>query len=46
MAITRRDFLLRVGQAGGFSAAFTVMQTLGLMPIPEAEAVTWNPSPV
>jgi monoamine oxidase len=45
MAITRRDFLLRVGQAGGFSAAFTVMQTLGLMPIPEAEAVTWNPSP-
>jgi len=30
--ITRRNFLARVGQAGGFSAAFSTMQVLGLMP--------------
>ena len=46
MGMTRRNFLMRVGQAGGYGAAFTVMQTLGLMPIPQAEAVSWNPSPV
>jgi monoamine oxidase len=45
MGITRRNFLMRVGQAGGFGAAFTVMQTLGLMPIPKAEAIGWDPSP-
>jgi monoamine oxidase len=33
MATTRRDFLTRVGQAGGFSAAFVTMQSLGLMPL-------------
>ncbi len=33
MGITRRDFLMRVGQAGGYSAAFTTMQSLGLMPM-------------
>jgi len=33
MAISRRDFLMRVGQAGGFSAAFATMQALGLMPM-------------
>ena len=32
MAISRRDFLLRVGQAGGYSAAFLTMQSMGLMP--------------
>ena len=32
MAITRRDFLGRVGQAGGYSAAFLAMQGMGLMP--------------
>jgi monoamine oxidase len=32
MALSRRDFLLRVGQAGGFSAAFLTMQSLGLLP--------------
>ena len=32
MIKTRRDFLMRVGQAGGYSAAFAAMQTLGLMP--------------
>jgi len=33
MGISRRDFLLRVGQAGGYSAAFATMQSLGLMPM-------------
>ncbi len=33
MSISRRNFLMRVGQAGGFSAAFTTMQSLGLMPM-------------
>src|ERR1700733_13367763 len=46
MGMTRRDLLMRVGQAGGYGAAFAVMQTLGLMPIPKAEAVTWDSSPV
>jgi monoamine oxidase len=32
MALSRRDFLHRVGQAGGFSAAFLTMQSLGLAP--------------
>ena len=38
MGITRRDFLTRVGQAGGFSAAVVTMQALGLMPMKEVEA--------
>ena len=38
MGFSRRDFLMRVGQAGGFSAAFITMQHLGLMPMPEAFA--------
>ena len=38
MAFSRRDFLLRVGQAGGYSAAFLTMQHLGLMPMPEVGA--------
>jgi monoamine oxidase len=32
MGISRRDFLMRVGQAGGYSAAFLTMQSMGLMP--------------
>jgi monoamine oxidase len=32
MGFTRRDFLMRVGQAGGYSAAFLTMQSMGLMP--------------
>jgi monoamine oxidase len=32
MALTRRTFLTRIGQVGGFSAAFVGMQALGLMP--------------
>jgi monoamine oxidase len=38
MGLSRREFLTRVGQAGGYSAAFVTMQTLGLLPIPAAEA--------
>jgi len=38
MGLTRRQFLMRVGQAGGTSAAFVMMQSLGLMAIPEVEA--------
>src|SRR5271168_3276145 len=33
MGISRRNFLMRVGQAGGYSAAFATMQSLGLMPM-------------
>jgi monoamine oxidase len=33
MGISRRDFLSRVGQAGGYAAAFATMQSLGLMPM-------------
>jgi monoamine oxidase len=33
MGISRRDFLTRVGQVGGYSAAFVAMQHLGLMPM-------------
>jgi len=38
MSLTRREFLMRVGQAGGYSAAFVMMQSLGLLAIPEAAA--------
>ena len=33
MALTRRQFLSRVGQAGGYTAAFAMLQTLGILPI-------------
>jgi len=32
MGLSRRNFLLRVGEAGGYSAAFVAMQGLGLAP--------------
>ena len=38
MAITRRQFLLRVGQVGGYGATFTMMRALGLLPIATAHA--------
>jgi monoamine oxidase len=38
MGFSRRQFLMRVGQAGGYSAAFTMMQSLGLMPLAESAA--------
>jgi monoamine oxidase len=37
--ISRRDFLMRVGQAGGYSATFATMQALGLMPMKASAAV-------
>ena len=39
MGVSRRDFLMRVGQVGGYSAAFASMQALGLMPM-KGEQVT------
>lgn len=35
---TRRTFLTRVGRAGGFGATYLIMQSLGLLPIPDSEA--------
>ncbi len=32
MGVSRREFLMRVGQAGGYGAAFLTMQSIGLMP--------------
>lgn len=40
MGITRRKFITRLGQLGGFGAAYTMMQSLGLLPIPASEAST------
>src|ERR1700682_1084823 len=37
---SRRMFLTQVGQAGGFSAAYVMMQSLGLLAIPAAKAST------
>ena len=33
MAVTRREFLLRVGQAGGYGAAFTLNANFGTIAI-------------
>src|SRR5258708_35453180 len=35
---TRRAFLMQVGQVGGFGAAYVMMQSLGLLPLPEVAA--------
>lgn len=40
MTMTRRDFLTRVGQAGGYTAAFATMQSLGLMPMTASAQTT------
>jgi monoamine oxidase len=40
MGISRREFLTRIGQAGGYSAAFVAMQHLGLMPM---RGEQWKP---
>ncbi|MGA9980266.1 MAG: FAD-dependent oxidoreductase [Candidatus Sulfotelmatobacter sp.] len=37
MPITRRDFIARIGQAGGFGAAFMTMHSLGLLGMVETE---------
>ena len=39
MGCTRREFLMQVGRAGGYGAAFLTMQHLGLMAVPEANAM-------
>ena len=36
MSLTRRQFLMRAGQAGGYGTAFVLMQSLGLLPVPAA----------
>ncbi|HKN21240.1 MAG TPA: FAD-dependent oxidoreductase [Terracidiphilus sp.] len=36
MSFTRRQFLMRAGQAGGYGTAFVLMQSLGLLPLPVA----------
>jgi monoamine oxidase len=40
MSLTRREFLMRAGQTGGYGAAFILMQSLGLLAIPEAAGET------
>ena len=45
MSISRRNFLMRVGQAGGYSAAFTTMQSLGLFPMKAAAAEEISAAP-
>jgi len=37
---TRREFLTRIGQVGGVSAAYVMMQSLGLLPAPQSHAST------
>ena len=38
MPLTRREFIVRVAQTGGYSAAFATMQSLGLLPATAAAA--------
>ena len=40
MSLTRREFLMRAGHVGGYGAAFVLMQSLGLLAIPEAVGET------
>ena len=40
METTRRNFITRIGQVGGLGAAYTMMQSLGLLPVPAAQAST------
>jgi monoamine oxidase len=45
MAFSRRDFLHRVGRAGGYSAAFLVMRGMGLMEATAGQAATLHAEP-
>src|ERR1700679_2218761 len=45
MGISRRDFLMRVGQAGGYSAAFLAMQGLGLTEAHAIQSAAIQPAP-
>ena len=38
MGCSRREFLMRIGRAGGYSAVFLTMQHMGLMEVPAAAA--------
>src|ERR1700733_11961011 len=38
MIMSRRNFLMRVGEVGGYRAAFATMQSLGLMPMKGVQA--------
>jgi monoamine oxidase len=40
MGLSRRDFLMKVGEVGGYGAAFTLMQSLGLLPVMASAAST------
>lgn len=45
MGCSRREFLMRVGRAGGYSAVFLTMQHLGLMEVPELAAAPLSVEP-
>lgn len=45
MALTRREFLMRSGSAGGYSAAFLMMQSLGLLPAKASAASVVSGTP-
>ena len=45
MSFSRRDFLMRVGQAGGYSAAFLAMQSMGIAPMMADAAVPLSVAP-
>ena len=45
MALTRREFLLRTGSVGGYSAAFLMMQSLGLLPAKASAASVVSGTP-
>jgi monoamine oxidase len=43
MPLTRRDLIQRIAQLGGYSAAFSTMQALGMMPQPGPSALPQLP---
>jgi monoamine oxidase len=45
MGVSRRDFLARVGQLGGYSATFGTMQALGLLPMKAEKPVEMRVAP-
>ena len=44
MPVTRRNFITKVAQMGGYSAAFSTMDALGLLPRSEAKPFTGLPA--
>ncbi len=44
MSVTRRAFIQRMAQVGGYSAAFVTMQALGLLPAAEASMLPQFPT--